>query len=54
MPLPLDPRVYWIHLEAAGLTSDIKRLELVANSPGEAPTMEFVLAPPTTSAIGPD
>jgi hypothetical protein len=53
MPLPLDPRVYWIHLESAGLESDQRVLDLVANTPAEAPTVEFVLAPPTTSAVGP-
>ncbi len=48
-PLPLDPRVYWIHVESQNLKSDERRLALEPNTPDKAPTEVFVLNPPATA-----
>lgn len=51
-PLPLDARVYFIHVEAAGLTSDVRRLALQPNAEQDAPTEVFVLQPTTAMQSG--
>lgn len=47
-PLPLDPRVYNIHVEYEGLRSDAKRLRLEANSEEDAQREIFVLEEPVS------
>ena len=48
-PLPLDPRVYRIHVESQNLRSGERRLVLEPNSLDEAPTEVFLLTLPVTT-----
>ena len=44
-PLPLDPRVYRVHVLSQNLTSDERKLVLEPNSEDMATTEVFVLKP---------
>lgn len=50
-PLPLDPRVYHIHVEYKDLRSDARKLVLEANSEGDAPREVFVLKEPASHVV---
>lgn len=47
-PLPLDPRVYYIHVEYEGRRSDAKKLVLEANSEVDAQREVFILKEPAS------